>query len=516
MVRLLYELGADISLKQVFLSSIPASLVGAGERLLQARGKRVINCTVGEIQQEIHVTLEDACMKKRVIREVLKGDKSMEKACKRPELYIKCSSKDKTCSYPTKKKKHYKKWKMLKAKSKRYSGKIWKYLRKKRRFGKKYKSFRCYICNRPDHFAKNCPRALKQGVKLVQDLQLPNQEEEALQEVENVESKVQKISWKDMEVPEEEAKVRKEVQILQGIWFSLAQEEHSGWLGYHNQDKQAQDDAKRVRFKPYFQLYVQTPRLFMAQEDEVKQILSELLANGQYQPEPHVAQELLKYPEESLTKKKIQQFLSTVNFLRDFLPKIAKLTCPLEKMLKDASAWSPTQTKAIKELKAQLQSLPPLQIRFTGKKILQTDASDRYWGVVLLEELNGKRHICGYRSGRFKPSEQYYHSTFKEILAVMNGIKKFEFYLVGYKFLVEMDMSSFPKMLKFKQKQLSHPQLLRWAEWFSKFDFEVEHINEKHNTLVDFLSRNKQALTRQTLQVLPIICMFSRLQFTTL
>ncbi|PKI56586.1 hypothetical protein CRG98_023030 [Punica granatum] len=32
------------------------------------------------------------------------------------------------------------------------------------------------------------------------------------------------------------------------------------------------------------------------------------LANGQYQPEPHVAQELLKYPEESLTKKQIQQF----------------------------------------------------------------------------------------------------------------------------------------------------------------------------------------------------------------
>ncbi|PKI64613.1 uncharacterized protein LOC116201072 isoform X2 [Punica granatum] len=137
-----------------------------------------------------------------------------------------------------------------------------------------------------------------------------------------------------------------------------------------------------------------------------------------------------------------------------------------------------------------------LWISSMGKRILQTDASDRYWGAVLLEELNGKRHICGYRSGRFKPLEQQYHSTFKEILAIINGIKKFEFHLMGYKFLVEMDMSSFPKMLQFKQKQLPHPQLLRWVEWFSKFDFEVKHIKGKHNTLADFLSRKEQALTR--------------------
>ncbi|PKI32407.1 hypothetical protein CRG98_047204, partial [Punica granatum] len=174
------------------------------------------------------------------------------------------------------------------------------------------------------------------------------------------------------------------------------------------------------------------------------------LANGQYQPELHVAQELLKYPEEPLTKKQIQLFLGT--------------------------------------------------IPSTGKRILQTDASERYWETVLLEQLEGKRHICGYRSGRFKLSEQHYHSTFKEILAVMNGIKKFEFYLVGYKFQVEMDISSFPKMLQFKQKQLPHPQLLRWAEWFYKFDFEVKHIKGKHNMLPNFLSRKDQALTRQTLQ----------------
>ncbi|PKI60550.1 hypothetical protein CRG98_019026 [Punica granatum] len=138
-----------------------------------------------------------------------------------------------------------------------------------------------------------------------------------------------------------------------------------------------------------------------------------------------------------------------------FEKKMPSSLAPLEKMLKkDAPSWGTSQTKAIKELKAQLQSLPPLQIPYTGKRILQTNASDRYWGAVILEELNGKRHICGYRSGIFKSSEQHYHSTFKEIPAVMNGIKKSEFHPMGYKFLMEMDMSSFHKILQFKQKQL--------------------------------------------------------------
>jgi len=57
-----------------------------------------------------------------------------------------------------------------------------------------------------------------------------------------------------------------------------------------------------------------------------------------------------------------------------------------------------------------------------------------------------EKGICGYKSGAFKTSELHYHSTFKEILTVKNGIEKFQFHLLGHNFLVEMDMSSFPKM----------------------------------------------------------------------
>ena len=42
--------------------------------------------------------------------------------------------------------------------------------------------------------------------------------------------------------------------------------------------------------------------------------------------------------------------------------------------------------------------------------------------------------------------------TFKKILAIKHGIENFQIHLLGHNFLVEMDMSSFPKMLQFKGK----------------------------------------------------------------
>ncbi|XP_040964598.1 uncharacterized protein [Gossypium hirsutum] len=195
------------------------------------------------------------------------------------------------------------------------------------------------------------------------------------------------------------------------------------------------------------------------------EFLGMTIKNGKYQPLPHIAEELKRFPDSNLSQKQVQQFLGIVNYLRDFVSKIAKLINPLRKMLKkDPPPWGPKQTKAVQQLKEKTTNLPPLQIPSEGRRILQTDASDKYWGAILFEEEDGKRRLCGYKSGRFTDAEIHYHSTFKEILAVKYGISKFQFHLTGYHFLVEMDMSSFPKMLKFKQKEVLHPQHLRWAE----------------------------------------------------
>ncbi|XP_030969884.1 uncharacterized protein LOC115990169 [Quercus lobata] len=178
-----------------------------------------------------------------------------------------------------------------------------------------------------------------------------------------------------------------------------------------------------------------------------------------------------------------------------FIPKISKYRNSLAQLLKKCPPeWNSVHTEAVQQLKKLAEKLPPLQIPGTSKRILQIDASDEYWATALFEELDGKRNSCGYKSGAFKPSELHYHSTFKEILVVKHGIEKFQFHLLGHHFLVETDMSFFPKMLQFKRKMLPHPQLLRWSNWFSQWSFQVKHIKGRDNLITDYLSRKPPVL----------------------
>ncbi|KAM7516873.1 hypothetical protein LguiA_006456 [Lonicera macranthoides] len=159
---------------------------------------------------------------------------------------------------------------------------------------------------------------------------------------------------------------------------------------------------------------------------------------------------------------------------------------------KDPPPWSDDQTTSVQQLKKLTQNLPPLQIPLDGKRILQTDAIDKFWAAILLEETNGKKNVCGYKSGQFKAEEIHYHSTFKEILAVKRGIEKFQFYLVGHHFLVEMDMKAFPKMINFNIKVIPNAQLLRWSQWFAQWSYTVVHLPRKNNVITDFFSRPPQ------------------------
>ncbi|QHO48459.1 polyprotein [Arachis hypogaea] len=183
------------------------------------------------------------------------------------------------------------------------------------------------------------------------------------------------------------------------------------------------------------------------------EFLGMVFEDGFFQPGEHIAKGLINFPDENMTVKQVQQFLGIVNYIRDFIPAVTKHTSQLSKLLqKKPPPWGPEQTTAVKTLKKIAQDPPPLKIPSTGKRILQTDASDEFWGAVLLEEIDGTRHYCAHASGKFKESEKHYHATYKEILAVKRGIEKFNFHLSSYHFTVEMDNTSFPSMLEIKKR----------------------------------------------------------------
>ena len=214
------------------------------------------------------------------------------------------------------------------------------------------------------------------------------------------------------------------------------------------------------------------------------------ISQGQYCPGPHIASQLLEFPDSNLTPKQVQQFLGIVNFIRDFIPRASQHTSILSQMLKKSPPpWTQSHTHAVIELKKISQLPPALTIPSDGRLILQTDASDSYWGAVLLEEKQNTRSYCGHASGPFKDSQAHYHTVYKEIIAVKNGIQKFDFYLRTQHFTVEMDNSSFPKVLEFRNKIPPSPQLLRLKDWFVRYDFTVKHVKGHHNIIADMLSR---------------------------
>ncbi|KAH9734699.1 hypothetical protein KPL71_017463 [Citrus sinensis] len=215
--------------------------------------------------------------------------------------------------------------------------------------------------------------------------------------------------------------------------------------------------------------------------------------NDQYQPGPHIAVELLKFPDTYLNRKYIQQFLGIVNYVRDFIPKVAFHTSQLSCMLKkQCPPWGPAQTEAIKQLKVIVQSPPPLRIPTNGYRILQTEVSDDYWSAILLEEINGVGHFCAHASRQFKDSKKNYHVIYKEILAV--------------------------KIFDFKNKLLPDKQLLNLKTWFAKYDFTVQYIKGNQNLIPDFLTRpaiNKPSLI-SSIQTIPVIAMNRQLPFKAL
>ncbi|KAH9671389.1 hypothetical protein KPL70_017354 [Citrus sinensis] len=151
------------------------------------------------------------------------------------------------------------------------------------------------------------------------------------------------------------------------------------------------------------------------------------IKNGFYQPGPHIAQELLHFPDKDFTKKQVQQFLGIINYIRDFLPHVDQQTSILSALLKkNPISWDSRHTTAVQRLKQIAQNPPQLKIMTDGKRILQTDASDTSWGALLLEQIDKKEYLIGHASGHFSPAQQHYHTIYKEILAVKNGIKKFQ------------------------------------------------------------------------------------------
>ncbi|GLJ29319.1 hypothetical protein SUGI_0578210 [Cryptomeria japonica] len=196
-----------------------------------------------------------------------------------------------------------------------------------------------------------------------------------------------------------------------------------------------------------------------------------LLPGGEIQVQDHILRRINQIKVK--TRKDLERFLGLINYIAGHYPAIAQARRNLNRLLrKDSPAWTKEHNNDIQRIKDTCASLPPLHLPGKGEKIVETDASEYCWGAVLKErDATGKEVPVRYASGTFQGAEQRYHSTHKEILAVVKAFEQFELFIHDQTFLVRSDLNNLQSFLNAStKKKVARNRLLRWAEYLTQFD----------------------------------------------
>lgn len=190
-----------------------------------------------------------------------------------------------------------------------------------------------------------------------------------------------------------------------------------------------------------------------------------------------------------VTRTQVRSFLGTTGYYRRFVRDYANIAQPLHKLSEKAGAfvWSEECQEAFDKLKNALISAPILAYpREEGEYILDTDASNFAIGCVLSQVQDGEEKVIAYGSKALKKEERNYCVTRRELLAVVEFLKKYRHYLGGRPVRVRTDHGSLRWLLNFKNPE---QQLARWLEVCATFNLTLEHRPGKQHQNADGLSR---------------------------
>ena len=149
--------------------------------------------------------------------------------------------------------------------------------------------------------------------------------------------------------------------------------------------------------------------------------------------------------------------------------------------------WSESAERAFNTLKQLLSGEPILKLPNMSKRFfLQTDASDKAIGAVLLQEYDGKLMPVAYASQKLHQREVKYSVMEKECLALVWAVKHFHLYLYGQEFTLQTDHEPLVYLNKCK---ISNNRILRWALSLQPYSIYIQAIKGIDNVGADYMSR---------------------------
>ena len=218
--------------------------------------------------------------------------------------------------------------------------------------------------------------------------------------------------------------------------------------------------------------------------------LGHIVGNASISPNPDKV-EVIQTAIRPGTKKQLRSFLGLVGFYRKFVPNFSLVALPLTDLTKKGCPnklqWTDVHETAFQTLKHSLITFPILKLpNLSEPFILQTDASDRGIGAVLLQTEVDKKFPIAYASRKLKGSEVSYATVEKECLAIVWAIQKFQRYLYGREFVLETDHKP---LVYLNRAKVANSRLMRWALALQPYRFRIVAIKGKDNVGGDYLSR---------------------------
>ena len=205
-------------------------------------------------------------------------------------------------------------------------------------------------------------------------------------------------------------------------------------------------------------------------------------------PIPDKLQVINNWPKPK-TVKHVRSFLGICGFYHRFIPAFASIATPLTNLLHKNKRWSwgASEDKSFGNLKRQLlqhvvlahpDPLPPYH--------LYTDASETGTGAMLCQpDVFGHLKLIACTSRKLNPHERNYVTHEKELLALVDALKKWRHYLQGPKVQVFTDNTCLKNIQTVPKPSTRQ---VRWIQFLQSFDLDIHHIPGRTNVVADILS----------------------------
>jgi hypothetical protein len=218
-------------------------------------------------------------------------------------------------------------------------------------------------------------------------------------------------------------------------------------------------------------------------------VLGKIISRYGIEVDPDLIQSMRDFPT-PINKTKVRSFLGLTGVYMQFIKDFQMISQPLRELTHNDTpfVWTEVHTKAFLYLKEAMLKSPILAYPdFSLDFHIQSDASLFGAGGVLYQtKEEGLQQIVAYASWLFSSTERKYHTSEREMLALINCLKKWKPFFWGRSIHLETDHKALQGVLK-----LNDPfgRIARWMLELNQFNCNIDYIPGEQNVLADAMSR---------------------------